>query len=118
MFNFGRITLFCSEKRLSKHKMTIFSKNQWGHGPFIPLAPPMLWSSLGNFLRTPLILCVLRANASLPIVEQRHVEAGTEFAKKFGGNKPYCLRFDDVTISPNRSTTFCKIGQIGGTSWS
>jgi len=30
----GRITLFCLEKRLSKHKMTIFSKNLGGHGPF------------------------------------------------------------------------------------
>jgi len=30
MFNFRRITLFCLEKRLSKHKMTIFSKNFWG----------------------------------------------------------------------------------------
>ena len=35
MFDFTRITLFCLEKRLSKHKMTIFSKNLWGeHGPF------------------------------------------------------------------------------------
>ena len=30
MFDFRRITLFCLEKRLSKHKMTIFSKNFWG----------------------------------------------------------------------------------------
>jgi len=35
MFDFRRITLFCFEKRLSKHKMTIFSKNVGGgHGPF------------------------------------------------------------------------------------
>jgi len=27
MFDFRRITLFCLEKRLSKHEMTIFSKN-------------------------------------------------------------------------------------------
>jgi len=27
MFDFRRITLFCLEKRLSKHKLTIFSKN-------------------------------------------------------------------------------------------
>jgi len=27
MFDFRRIPLFCVEKRLSKHKMTIFSKN-------------------------------------------------------------------------------------------
>jgi len=36
MFDFRRITLFCLEKRLSKHKMTIFSKNLGGHGPFAP----------------------------------------------------------------------------------
>jgi len=36
MFDFRRITLFCSEKRLSKHKMTIFSKNLGEHGPFGP----------------------------------------------------------------------------------
>jgi len=34
MFDFRRITLFCLEKRLSKHKMTLFSKNLGGHGPF------------------------------------------------------------------------------------
>jgi len=56
MFNFRRKTLFCLEKRLSKHKMTIFSKNL-GLWPIWPppgyayaLAPP-----LGNFLRMPLI---------------------------------------------------------------
>jgi len=36
MFDFKRITLFCLEKRLSKHKMTIFSKNLRGLGPFGP----------------------------------------------------------------------------------
>jgi len=36
MFDFTRITLFCLEKHLSKHKMTIFSKNLGGHGPFGP----------------------------------------------------------------------------------
>ena len=38
MFDFGRITLFCLEKRFSKHKMTILSKNLWG--AMAPLAPP------------------------------------------------------------------------------
>ena len=38
MFDFMRITLFCLENRLSKHKMTIISKNLRGHGPFRP--PP------------------------------------------------------------------------------
>ena len=36
MFDFRRITLFCLEKRLSKHKMTIFSKNLGGMAPFPP----------------------------------------------------------------------------------
>jgi len=36
MFDFRRITLFCLEKRLSKHKMTIFSKNCGDHGTFGP----------------------------------------------------------------------------------
>jgi len=39
MFAFRRITLFCLEKRLSKHKMTMFSKNFGGACP--PLATPM-----------------------------------------------------------------------------
>jgi len=42
MFNFRRITLFCLEKRLSKHKMTIFSKNLGG---MAPLAPPRKFSA-------------------------------------------------------------------------
>jgi len=41
MLDFRRITLFCLEEHLSKHKMTIFSKNLWGHVPFPPLATPM-----------------------------------------------------------------------------
>ena len=41
MFDFRRITLFCLEKRLSKHKMTIFSKNFRGAWPLCPpLAMP------------------------------------------------------------------------------
>jgi len=39
MFDFRRITLFCLEKRLSKHKMTIFSKRLGGSWP--------LWLPLG-----------------------------------------------------------------------
>jgi len=41
MYDFRRITLFCLEKRLSKHKMTIFSKNVGGMVPLAPLATPM-----------------------------------------------------------------------------
>ena len=59
MFDRRQITLFCLEKRRSKHKMTIFSKNIWGamaslpplatpvgrrpeHGSFIRSSPPVL----------------------------------------------------------------------------
>ena len=42
MFEFRRMTLFCLEKRLLKHKMTMFYKNLGGHGPFSPLATPMV----------------------------------------------------------------------------
>ena len=55
MFNFRRITLFL-EKRLSKHKMTIFSTSLGGG--MTPLALPCLrlcfGPPLGNSLRTPL----------------------------------------------------------------
>jgi len=49
MFDFRRITLFCSEKRFSKHKMTIFSKNFWGDGPFGPsgYAYGLEWEHVG-----------------------------------------------------------------------
>ena len=41
MFDFRRMTLFCLEKRLSKHKMTIFSKHLKGACPlWPPLATP------------------------------------------------------------------------------
>jgi len=36
MFDFRRITLVCLEKRLSKHKMTMFSKNFGGTAPLPP----------------------------------------------------------------------------------
>jgi len=38
MFDFRWKTLFCLEKRLSKHKMTMFSKHYGGSWPFWP--PP------------------------------------------------------------------------------
>jgi len=31
---------------------------------------------------------------------------GPSLLKNFGGDKPYCLRFDDVSMFTNRSTTF------------
>jgi len=45
MVDFRRIALVCLEKRLSKHKMNIFSENFGGHGPF---SPP--WLRLCMFL--------------------------------------------------------------------
>jgi len=42
MFDFRRITVFCMEKRLSKHEKTIFSKYLGGPWPlWPPLAMPM-----------------------------------------------------------------------------
>jgi len=41
MFDFRRITLFCLEKRLSKHKMTMLSKNLGAWLLWPPLAMPM-----------------------------------------------------------------------------
>jgi len=42
MFDFRRIILFCLEKRLSKHKMTIFSKNLGRAMALLtPLSTPM-----------------------------------------------------------------------------
>jgi len=56
MFDFRRITLFCLEKRLSKHKMTIFSKNVgvWPlcHAlatPMVPGKPVAVFSSFVVF---------------------------------------------------------------------
>jgi len=46
MFDFRRITLFCLEKRLSKYKMTICSKNLWGMAPLTALATPMQHRSI------------------------------------------------------------------------
>jgi len=48
MLDIRRITLFCLEKRLSKHKMIIFSKNLGVHGPFAPLATPMALASFAT----------------------------------------------------------------------
>ena len=60
MLDFRRITLFCLEKRLSKHKMAIFSKNLRGHGPFGPpwlrLATPM-FRITSNFLQQRIVKC-------------------------------------------------------------
>ena len=42
MFDFSRMRLFCLEKRLSKHRMAIFSKNLGGEWPlWPPLTTPM-----------------------------------------------------------------------------
>jgi len=51
MFDFRRITLFCLAKRLSKHKMTIFSKNLGG--ALAPLAPPGYAYGHGDAVASP-----------------------------------------------------------------
>ena len=49
MSDFRRIALFCLEKRLSKHKMTMFSKNFGGAWPLWPhLAAPMSGTTSGS----------------------------------------------------------------------
>jgi len=51
MFDFRRITLFCLEKRLSKNKMTMFSKILWGAWPLWPhLATPMSRTYSNGFI--------------------------------------------------------------------
>ena len=67
MFDFRRITLFCLEKRLSKHKMTIFSKNLRGsHGPLgAPLATSRFVSLYCAFHVTNSTNCV-RSKAKYP----------------------------------------------------
>ena len=71
MFNFRRTTLFCLEKRFSKHKITIFSTNLGGG--MAPLALPWLRlffdPPLGNFLRTPL--------AVEPVYHQNRTKRGS-----------------------------------------
>jgi len=57
MFDFGRITLFCLEKRLSKHKMTIFSKNLGGMAPLAPLATLMLPGKVQHQVCSPRCFC-------------------------------------------------------------
>jgi len=67
MLDFRRITLFCLEKRLSKHKMTMFSKNWGGMAPLDPLATAMIghslkiWAPLSNLFATPDVPSWLRA---------------------------------------------------------
>jgi len=46
MFDFRRITLFCLEKRLLKHKMTMFSKNLGGMASFAPPGYAYGWAPL------------------------------------------------------------------------
>jgi len=59
MFAFRRITLFCLEKHLLKHKMTIFSKNLvGGMAPLTPLATPMTMSH--HFVAHPGVSSVAR----------------------------------------------------------
>jgi len=49
LYDFRGITLFCSEKRLSKQKMTIFSKHFGGMVLLALLATPMPAMPFGNF---------------------------------------------------------------------
>jgi len=60
MFDFRQITLFCLEKRFSKHKMTVSSKNFGVHGPF---GSPWLRLCLaGQFLQRSSFNSEIKAN--------------------------------------------------------
>ena len=61
MFDFRRITLFCLEKRLSKNKMTVFSKNLGGvMTPLPPLAMPMVVCFLQSAFTSVFCCCNMR----------------------------------------------------------
>ena len=62
MFDFRRMTLFCLEKRLSKHKMTIFSKTLG-----CPPATPMVTTD--GF-----ILLLVRKHDSLFSWQKQHAD--------------------------------------------
>jgi len=69
MFDFRRVPLFCSETQLSKHKMTIFTKNL-GRGAAWPLWPPWLrlWCRFTSLRFEPsLPVSVARALFSRPL---------------------------------------------------
>ena len=59
MLDFRRITLFCLEKRLSKHEMAIFSKKLGVHSPF---GPPCLrlWCWKDDYLQWLIIMSLLK----------------------------------------------------------
>jgi len=67
MFDFRRITLFCLEKRLSKHKMTIFSKHLGVAMVSLPLPPRLrlwylnvVWTSRASHCQTSTPAVLLR----------------------------------------------------------
>ena len=63
MFDFRRITLFYLEKRLSRHKIIIFSKNLVGAMAHLPSTPRLrLWLDMGLNLRYSLVLLTQTSN--------------------------------------------------------
>jgi len=75
MFDFTRITLFCSEKRISKHKMTYFLKIGGGHGPF---SPPGY-----AYVSDPPLLVVKRGFGGLSSPNKAHQYQLVEFLSNF-----------------------------------
>ena len=100
MFDFRRITLFCVEKRLSKQKMTVFSKNLAGarllwpppgyahysdsgvgrfqHIDFDPFPTPPSVSGLSNVFELYQIIKHEKIQVVFPI-----------FSKNWGGHGPF-----------------------------
>ena len=67
MFDFRLITLFCLEKRVSKHKMTMFSKN---FGWPWPLWPPLATPTVSDPIRIVLKKLVSEHQGKLLVLEQ------------------------------------------------
>jgi len=85
MFDFRRITLFCLEKRLSKHKITIFCGGC--HGPFVP-HPGYAYAQHAYYsTRTLLTRCYTMCHCNehkLPALQFRRPEENTALNTKTG----------------------------------
>jgi len=90
MFEFRRITLFCLEKRLSKHKMTIFSKNLGGAWP---LWPPS-WLRLFQAVQ-PFRLMLFLIKALTTIISEHIVYPCVRFL-----HEGSCLKFIKMRATP------------------
>ena len=116
MFDFRRITLFCLEKRLSKHKMTIFSKNLGGMAPLPPrLATPMSMIFISGF-------CIsIHAPKGCTTWNLLFSQIMTSLKTRDDDNFEYFESFCNNDFAPNRKTMFIakafKVSQFFNSSW-